>query len=344
MSSPRALSRTRPGAPSRARHVAVLVLPHVHLLDLAGPVQVLFEANAFGADYRLRYCAASPEAVSAQGLMLGRLEALPDPASLDLVLVPGIDSRMLDSLGAVPVAWLRQVHARGVRIASICTGAFALAHAGLLDGKQCATHWRLSELLQRRYPAARVVSDRLFVRDGDLITSAGVASGIDMALSLVQEAHGPLVVARVARELVVYLRRGGEQTQGSVFLEYRTHLSHGVHTVQDWIVSHPAEHATLERLARLAAMSPRNLTRAFRQATGISVKDFSQKVRLEVAANLLEDPAARVESVASHCGFTDARQLRRLWQAEYGVSPSRWKAHRAHRQPSPGHGPVGGRS
>ena len=344
MPSSRSLSRAGVHAPARGQHVAVLVLPHVHLLDLAGPVQVLFEANGFGADYRLRYCGAAPEVTSAQGLVFGRLERLPDPRELDLVLVPGIDSRTLDSLEAVPVAWLREAHAAGVRMASICTGAFALAHAGLLDGRQCATHWRLGERLQRRYPATKVVDDRLFVRDGPLITSAGVTSGIDMALSLVQEAHGPRVVAGVAREMVVYLRRDGEQRQTSVFLEYRTHLSHGVHKVQDWIVSNPRERATLPRLAKLAAMSPRNLTRAFRQATGITVKDFSQRVRLEVAANLLEDPEARVESVATHCGFTDARQLRRLWKEAYGVSPVRWKAGRQQTQPGPHEGRGGRRS
>ncbi|MFP2925638.1 GlxA family transcriptional regulator [Pyxidicoccus sp. 3LG] len=322
----------------------MLVLPNVHLLDMSGPVQVLFEANGFGADYRLRYCGTTSEAMSAQGLVLGRLEPLPDPRTLDLVLVPGIESSTLDSLGAVPVAWLREARALGVRMASVCTGSFVLGHAGLLDGRQCATHWKVTGLLQRRHPSARVVSDRLFVRDGDVITSAGVTSGIDMALSLVQEAHGPRVVAQVAREMVVYLRRDGTMRQGSIFLEYRTHLSHGVHKVQDWLISNPGEPATLERLARLAAMSPRNLTRAFRQATGISVKDFAQKVRLEVAANLLEDPEARVESVASHCGFTDARQLRRLWKAEYGVSPSRWKAGSGRMQSLPGHGQRGSRS
>ncbi|MCY1014969.1 GlxA family transcriptional regulator [Pyxidicoccus sp. MSG2] len=336
MSSTRSLGRTGVAASARPRHVAVLVLPHVHLQDLAGPVQVLFEANGFGADYRLRYCAATPEVTSAQGLVFGRLESLPEPRGLDLVLVPGMDSRALDSLAtAVPVAWLREAHAAGARVASICTGSFALAQAGLLDGRQCATHWKLCELLQRRHPAAKVLADRLFVKDGTVITSAGVTSGIDMALSLVQEDQGPLVVARVAREMVVYHRRDGEQRQSSVFLEYRTHLSHGVHKVQDWIVSNPREHATLPRLASLAAMSPRNLTRAFRQATGISVKDFSQRVRLEVAANLLEDPEARVESVATHCGFKDARQLRRLWKEAHGVSPARWKAGRQRTQSAP---------
>src|SRR5690349_7671423 len=230
-SPPSEEQRERARKAVRTRHVAVLVLPHVHLLDLSGPVQALFEANGFGADYRLLYCGVAAEATSAQGLVLGRLEPLPDPRSLDLVLVPGMDSRTLKDLGGVPVAWLREAHALGARVASICSGAFALGRAGLLDGRSCTTHWKVAELLQKWHPTVKVLHDRLFVRDGNVITSAGVASGIDMALSLIHEDQGPLMVARVARELVVYLRRDGEQTQASVFLEYRTHLDQGVHKV-----------------------------------------------------------------------------------------------------------------
>jgi transcriptional regulator GlxA family with amidase domain len=320
--------RAEGGRSVRARHVAVLILPNVHLLDLSGPVQALFEANGFGADYRLTYCGVATEVTSAQGLVLGRLEPLPDPRSLDLVLVPGMDSRTLKDVRSVPVAWLREAQTLGARVASICSGAFALGHAGLLDGRSCTTHWKIADLLQTWHPTARVLLDRLFVRDGNVITSAGVASGIDMALSLIQEDHGPVMVARVAREMVIYLRREGEQKQSSVFLEYRTHLDHGVHKVQDWIIMNPGERTTLDGLARLAAMSPRSLTRAFRRATGITVKSFTQRVKLEVAANMLQDPEASVENVASHCGFMDARQLRRIWKEEYGVSPSRWKVKR----------------
>ena len=314
--------------PARVQRVAVLVLPHVHLLDLSGAVQVLYEANGFGAHYQLLYCGLEKEARSAQGLVLGRLEPLPSLEGIHLVLVPGVDSRELEQLSAVPVDWLREAHTRGTKVASVCTGAFILGQAGLLDGRECTTHWKLTERLRERFPRAQVLDDRLFVRAGNLITSAGVASGIDMALSLVLEEHGPHVVARTARELVVYLRRDGEQRQSSALLSHRTHLRQGIHDVQDWIVTHPQERMTLRKLARIAAMSTRNLTRSFRLATGTSIKSFTQKVKLEVAATLLEDPNQSVESVASRCGFMDARQLRRVWKQEYGVSPSRWKVGR----------------
>ena len=303
----------------------MLVLPHVHVLDLSGPVQALYEANEFGANYRLSYCAARREVESAQGLVLGRLVALPPPAEVDIVLVPGIASSRIDGLGDTPSAWLRACHAKGALIASICSGAFVLARAGLLAGRSCTTHWKCVPQLRQAEPRARVLDDRLFVRDGQIMTSAGEASGIDMTLSLILGDHGPRLVASVAREMVVYLRRDGEQRQASIFLEHRTHLSPGIHRVQDWIAAHPHERATLAEFGRIAAMSPRNLTRAFRAATGITVKTYTQRVKLEIAAHLLQDPECRVEEVASRCGFMDARQLRRLWKQAHGTSPGRWK-------------------
>jgi len=282
-----------------ARRVLVLILPEVHLLDLAGPVQAFWEANGFGGRYELAYVGRDPQVRSAQGLALAELAPLPEPREDDLVLVPGMDSRSFGRLaGQVPASWLRSAHACGARIASVCSGAFALAHAGLLDGRSCTTR---------------------------LVTSAGVAAGIDMALSLVEDDHGPLVAARVARELVVYIRRGGDREQQSVFLEFRTHLHPGVHRVQDFLVAHPEERPSLAELSDRAGMSVRNLTRVFRRETGITLKDFAQRVKLQVARDLLRGAPLKVEAVASSCGFDDARQLRRLWRERYGTSVSEWR-------------------
>lgn len=315
----------------RRREVCFLILPAVHALDLAGPVQAFYEANGFGADYRLRYCGPEPRARTAQGLWLADLEPLPEMGRGDLVVVPGIDSRRLGEIPRSPGAWLREAHAAGATLASVCSGAFVLAQARLLDGRQCTTHWKVLERLAREHPRADVVDNRLFVCDGRIVTSAGVASGIDLALALVEEDHGPLVAARTARELVVYMRRDGSQRQESIFLDYRTHLHPGVHRVQDWLVAHPDEAATLGRLARIARMSSRNLTRVFRQATGITLKEFSTRLKLEVAGNLLHNPDLTVEGVASRCGFKDSRQLRRLWKRNFGTSPSDWKARETRR-------------
>lgn len=297
----------------------VLLLPDVHLQDLAGPVQVLDEASAHSAGYRFVYCSSSTRIRSAQGLVLSDLVPLPEPRPGDLVLVPGVAERALDCLQC-PRDWLRRAATAGATMASVCSGAFPLAVAGLLDGRKCTTHWVLVDRLRREFPRATVLDGRLFVADGNVLTSAGMSSGIDMALALVEEQHGPLVTARVAREMVVYLRRNGDEQQQSVYLDHRTHLHPGVHRVQDFIVAHSDRKVTLGQLARLAAMSPRNLSRVFLRAAGVTPKQFATQVRIQVARDLLHDPQRSVSSIASSCGFQDARQLRRLWQRSFGLS------------------------
>ena len=307
------------------RRIFFLLVPGAHIQDLAGPVQVFYEANGFGAEYELRYCAAGPDLRTAQGLKLADLESLPEVDTADTVLVPGLDSTLLDRPAGVPVDWLRAAARAGASFGSICSGAFVLGRAGILDSRACTTHWKVADLLQTRHPRARVVRNRLFVRDGSLITSAGVTSGIDMALSMVEEDHGPAMVARVAREMVVYLRRSGESPQESVFLDFRTHIHPGIHRAQDWLVQHVAERPTLGELSRIAGMSPRNLTRVFRRATGITLKDYATRLKIEVASSLLRNPGWTLDRVAAECGFRDSRQLRRLWRERFGENPSSWR-------------------
>jgi transcriptional regulator GlxA family with amidase domain len=303
------------------QRVIFVLCPDVEILDLAGPVQVFHEANRCGGDYRVLACATRPKLRTDQGIWLSDLEPLPPPEADDLVMVPGFRMASLGQVEPEVLAWLREAHALGAHMASICTGAFVLGRAGLLAGRQCTTHWTRVGDLRTGFPAARVLTNRLFVDDGPVTTSAGIASGIDMALSMVERRHGPLVAAAAAREMVVYLRRDGSHHQQSIYLDYRTHLHPGVHRVQDWLIAHPGEPATLDDLARLAAMSPRNLTRAFRQATGISIQEFRTRLRLELARDLLHDPGMTVEAVAARCGFESARQLRRLWKEAFGTSP-----------------------
>jgi len=310
------------------RRVLVLLSPHVHLLDLAGPVQAFYEANQFGGQYRLVHCGPSPRVVAAQGLALADLVPLPDPEAGDLVLVPGVDSKTLDHLAHVPSAWLRRAVDAGAWVASICSGAFLLGHAGLLDGRECTTHWKLCERLQDCHPRARVRDNCLFIEDGPVLTSAGEASGIDLALALLERDHGPLLVAHVAREMVVYLRRAGEREQSSIYLDHRTHLHPGVHRVQDFLVTRPERNPSIDELGKVAGMSPRNLTRVFRRHTGVTVKAFAHKVKLQVARDLLASPELTVEAVASRCGFKDARQLRRLWRDTFGSNPTSWRERR----------------
>ncbi len=292
-----------------------LVLPQVEVLDLAGPLQALSEANATRKRYAIRVCATREKIQSHQGITLADLDPLPDDARDALVIVPGMPYAATQKIERAVTRWLRKAASAGAHIASVCTGAFVLGEAGLLDGRRCTTHWSRTTELARRFPQAHVLDDRLFVTDGNITTSAGIASGIDMALALIEQADGPLVAAEVAREMVVYLRRDGAQEQHSVYLDYRTHLHPGVHRVQDWIVRNPEGRATLDELADIAGMSTRSLTRTFRTATGISVHEFTTRVRVELARTLLHDPGLTMEAVAQRCGFATARQLRRVLSA-----------------------------
>ena len=292
----------------------VLLLPEMHLQDLAGPVQVLDEASAHSTGYRFVYCSSSSRIRSAQGLVLSELVPLPEPRPDDLVLLPGVTASSLDRLQC-PSDWLRSAATAGATLAAVCSGAFLLAAAGLLDGRHCTTHWGLVDRLRRLVPRATVLDGRLFVADGNVMTSAGMSSGIDLALAMVEEHHGPLVTARVAREMVVYLRRNGDEQQQSIYLDHRTHLHPGVHRVQDFIVAHSDRKVTLGQLARIAAMSPRNLSRVFHRAAGVTPKQFTTRVRMQVARDLLHDPQRSLSSIAASCGFEDARQLRRLLAA-----------------------------
>ncbi len=299
----------------------LLLLPELEILDMAGPLQAFSEAQRSGADLRILLCGPEPRVRTDQGLWLSDLEPLPEPEADDVIVVPGMRFAALEAVSTGTLAWLRTAESRGGHLASVCTGAFLLGRAGLLDGRQCTTHWSRIGDLQRRFPASRVLENRLFVHDGPVTTSAGIASGIDMALALLERHFGPLLVAAVAREMVVYLRRDGSHRQQSVYLDYRTHLHPGIHRVQDWLIANPAERATLTDLARLAALSPRHLTRTFRQATGVSVQEFTTRLRLELARDLLHDPRLTVDAVATRCGFGSARQLRRLWKEVHGTSP-----------------------
>lgn len=314
--------------------VLFVTLPEVNLLDLSGPAQVFSAAAALGADYRLRWVGPAGDVVSAQGLALGGLEALSDaePAEGVRVIVPGPDLAAVvrrgrgDGLVAAEVLeWIRRAHAAGARLASVCTGAVVLGDAGLLDGRRCTTHWSAVEAMRERYPAARVLDDVLFVHDGPVSTSAGIASGIDLALSLVEADHGPAFAASVARELVVYARRNGSSAPLSPFLAHRDHLDPAVHAVQDTLAADLAGAHPLAELAVRAHLSPRGLSRAFVAATGITPAQYQTELRLGHARTLLRGSALSVEEIARACGYADPRHFRRMFGAHEGVSPSAYR-------------------
>ncbi|MFC7615667.1 GlxA family transcriptional regulator [Actinokineospora soli] len=230
----------------------------VNLLDLAGPVQVFDAAGHQGAQYRVEFVGVAGRVRSAQGLVLAELGELPDVSGGDLVVVPGprIDRAGLRVEPRL-VEWMRAAAGAGVEVAAVCSGAAVLGEAGLLDGRRCTTHWELVEAMRVRYPRAKVQDGVLFTHDGPVSTSAGVASGIDLALSLVHRDHGAAVTAAVARALVVYLRRQGSGDQLSPFLSHRAHVDDAVHAVQDHIAANLADKHRLEELAARVHLSPR---------------------------------------------------------------------------------------
>jgi transcriptional regulator GlxA family with amidase domain len=292
---------------------------------MAGPAQAFHSAANYGAGYELRFCASSPEISSAQGLIFKTETELPDIGRNDLIVVPGQWSKHIKDgklLNARIMAWLREAYKSEAHLASVCSGAFALGEAGFLNGRRCTTHWSLTDELQRRYPDARVATTALYVHDGRITTSAGIASGIDMALSLIELHYGPTLTAKVARDLVVFLRRHGGHDQTSIYLSFRDHLHPGVHRVQDWLSTHFAEPVRLPRLAKLAHMSSRNLVRAFKTTTGLTPLQYQQRLRLEFAGSLLRDSRLTLESIAESCGFADARHFRRLWKSTFHAPPS----------------------
>jgi transcriptional regulator GlxA family with amidase domain len=278
-------------------HVVFFLVPGVHLLDLAGPAQVFSTAADFGHPYTLSYVAEQPQVTSAQGLPLAAGLDWPELGPEDLVVVPGWRAVTLAGapvIGATTLGVLRDHHAQGGTVASVCAGADALGRAGLLDGRHCTTHHDVQDELARRHPKATVVRDVLFTTDDRVITSAGIASGIDLALHIVATRHGPAVAAQIARDMVVYARRNDT-----------------VHRAQDLIDTRFDEAVPLPALASAVGVSERTLTRLFSRATGLTPLRYQQTLRLERAEHLISH-GATIDAAARSVGFEDPRMLRRL--------------------------------
>jgi len=294
--------------------VVFLLLPQLHLLDLAGPAQVFSTAADLGHGYELGYVAEKEDVPTAQGLLLRADVEWPDLGPGDLVIVPGWRSEGFRHNGQLSAATARRLvdhHAAGGTVASVCAGADALGRAGLLDGRRCTTHHDVQDELARRYPKATVVRDVLYVVDDRVVTSAGIASGIDLALHLVAVRHGPGAAARIARSMVVYARRNGDDQQASAMLRHRSHLNDAVHRVQDLIDSRFADRLPLAHLAAASGVSERTLTRLFGEATGMTPLRYQQLLRVEGAEHLIGQ-GETVDAAARAVGFGDARMLRRL--------------------------------
>jgi transcriptional regulator GlxA family with amidase domain len=294
--------------------VAFMLAPQLHVLDLAGPAQVFSTAADEGHSYALRYVADQPDVPTAQGITVCAETSWPDLGPQDLILVPGWRASAFghgQPFGEATLRRLASHHAAGGMVASVCAGARALGAAGLLDGRRCTTHHDIQDDLAARYPQAQVVRDVLYVVDRRVATSAGIASGIDLALHLIAARHGPAVAARVARAMVVYARRNGDEQQASAMVRHRGHLSDLAHRVQDHIESRFTDRLPLTELAAACGVSERSLTRHFEKATGMTPLRYQQALRVERAEHLIGHGTS-VEAAALAVGFQDARMLRRL--------------------------------
>ncbi len=298
--------------------VAFIIPPTVELLDLAGPVQVFTEAKFYGFQMDIEFYQFHEAPVSTAGLGFEKIKNYKE-ASLkegDFVFVPGMDFEYVRSFSFKAEKeffnWLKDCSENKITVGSICNGAFALGHAGLLTDTECTTHWRRVKELQLEFPRAKVVTDILFIKSNNVYTSAGISAGIDLALAILEDLKGPLFTHKVARGLVVYHRRSGTHKQQSIYLDYRNHINPQVHEVQDFLIDNLSKENDIESLASMVGMSSRNLSRVFKEKTGSTVLEYLTLLRKEYANTMLNNPEYTIEYIASKCGFKTARQLQRI--------------------------------
>ncbi|WP_373974973.1 helix-turn-helix domain-containing protein [Chitinibacter sp. SCUT-21] len=309
------------------RDVYFVLSPHFMLLDLAGPAEVLQIAREHGADLRLHMIAPVPDLVSSIGLRQHQLAPLPCPIPAGaLVMLIGVqnskDNLQLPEAQTI-VAWLRaQFDAQQHQLACICSGTMIAAQAGLLKDRHCTTHHELIERLRNTEPKAQIAENRLFVEDGPIATSAGITAGIDLALHMVARDYGPAMAQSIAREMVVWLRRSGNDPQLSAWLAHRNHIHPLVHKAQDLISQHLSERQTLSELASQVHTTPRTLSRLFLQHAGLTPHDYQKSLRLAQAQQLLLNPDLSLDEVAQAAGFSSSRDFRRVWQQHSGKLPS----------------------
>ena len=303
-----------------SRKLGLVIFPGFQILDVTGPLAAFEIAGRFaGGAYELGLLAATGGMVaSSAGVALPALAL--DEGPYDTLLVSGGDgTRALAELGEV-VDWLRRQGATARRVASVCSGAFLLAEAGLLDGRRATTHWQRSDAFARLYPQVRMEADRIYVRDGPVWTSAGITAGIDLALAMIEEDLGEAVARRTAQQLVVHHRRPGGQSQFSELLELGG-ANGRFGPLLDWVRARLAEPLGVERLADQAAMSPRHFARAFAAETGATPAKAVERLRLEAARLRVETTREPIDRVAEAVGFGDPERMRRAFLRAFGLPP-----------------------
>lgn len=305
--------------------VVIVVIDGVKLLDAVGPAEVFAEANRFGARYRLRFVSPDGNDVSTSvGTRFAVAASVDAITDVDTVLVAGGDGLVGRPIDPALVDAVKALSGRTRRLASICTGAFILATAGVLDGRRVTTHWRHTRLLANAFPKVHVEPDAIYVDDGTVFTSAGVSAGIDLALGLVERDHGSDLVREVARSLVVYLKRAGGQSQFSVLVESDPPPESALRRVIDAIAADPAATHSVTTLAAHAALSTRQLTRLFHAQLDTTPARYVELVRVDLAKAAL-DAGHSVGESARLAGFRSPETFRRVFLNHLGVSPKAYR-------------------
>lgn len=330
---PRPLQRTKPESPLR---VVLLAFDNAQVLDVTGPLEVFGRASRWLRDHRGadsdRYVlellsAGGPVVRSSSGLRLVADSVLPRGrrGPIDTLLIAGGIGVRHVARDTRVLAWVRDQAPRVRRLASVCSGTYVLAAAGLLDGRRAVTHWSECERLARLFPRVTVDKDPIFIRDGHVYTSAGVTAGMDLALALVEEDCGRDVALAVARELVLFLRRPGGQSQFSAQLSTQTARREPLRDLQAWMADHPGDDLRVPALARRVAMSERHFRRAFTTEVGCPPARFVERVRVEAARRALEETADGVDAIAARVGFGTSESMRRAFTRLLRTSPTTYR-------------------
>lgn len=311
--------------------LAIVVPPNAQSLDISGPLDVFLEAGRLSsgnAAYNIKLVSMRGQ----QTVRVGGMAILADSSfrdfndTIDTLLIAGTPDYHLAFESPDFIGWLRSRFSEIRRCGSVCTGAFFLGAAGILDGRRATTHWQHAAELAERCPNSTIMPDAIYVHDGNLYTSAGVTAGIDLALKLIEDDHGRDLALKIARRLVVFLRRPGGQSQFSAHLTAQMATAESrIQASQQWIFDNIEKDLPLSTLAAQAAMSVRNFARVFQSETGTTPADFVELVRVDAARRLLEDTDQPLQRVAPMCGFSNADTMRRAFLRRIGIGPSDYR-------------------
>jgi transcriptional regulator GlxA family with amidase domain len=318
-----------------SKHIVIVVPPLTSILDVTGPLEVFAKANDYMREnnhsieksYTIHVLSIDNITIvnTSSGLPIlceGSLSSI--NYEIDTIIIAGkgdAENEIIEYLAN----WLKSEANKIRRIVSICAGVFVLAKAGLLDGRKATSHWKTCEKLAKLYPTISVKKDPIFVKDGNIYTSAGISTGIDLSLALVEEDFGRNIAVMVARILVLYLKRPGDQSQFSVILAHQTTDHQPIKDTQEWIMNHLSESFTIEQLAEKALMSPRNFARVFLREIGITPAKYIEQIRIETARRRLEETQLTIDEISNECGFGNADRLRRSFLRSLNTTPSDYR-------------------